>query len=327
MKKIIFSGIKPSGDLHIGNYLGAISQWIDLQNEGNAFFCIVDQHAITVPQEPKELYRRTIEIAKWYLAFDLDHKKSVIFAQSHVPAHTELGWILNTLTPVGELQRMTQYKDAIAKGKPNFGGLLNYPTLMAADILLYQTNLVPVGEDQVQHVELARSIAERFNNRFGETFEIPKEKIVKEAARVMSLTDPTRKMAKSDEDPDGALMLSDSADELRRKIKKAVTDSGNEVKENWNEKPGITNLLYLFSQIAGKSVSELEKEFDGKSYVEFKESLAEAMVDFLSPPQKKFAELDEEDIMKILSEGAFKASEIAQKTLRDVKEKMGFVVL
>ena len=223
----IFSGIQPTGNLHIGNYLGAIKQWVALQNENDAIYCVVDEHAITVPQEPDDLRRRTLEATMTLLAAGIDPEKVILFVQSHIPAHTELGWILNTITPLGELERMTQYKDK--KSKSAYAGLFNYPVLMAADILLYQTDAVPVGEDQVQHIELARSLAERFNNRFGETFTVPKPQLKKETARIMSLAEPDKKMSKSDESDKSRINLNDSPDVIRQKIKSAVTDSGSDI--------------------------------------------------------------------------------------------------
>lgn len=323
----IFSGIKPSGDLHIGNYLGAIKQFVELQKENEAIFCVVDLHAITVPQDPKLLKKHTLDIAMMYLAAGINPNKSIIFIQSHVTAHAELGWILNTFTPVGELERMTQYKDALAKGKPNFGGLLNYPTLMAADILLYKTSVVPVGEEQIQHIELTRSIAERFNNKYGETFVIPKPILSKENARVMSLTNPLSKMAKSDDDLNGVISLIDSPDEIRRKIKSAVTDSGSEIKFDPEKKPAISNLLSIYDGFSEKTAKEIEKDYTGKNYAEFKNDLAEVIIEGLKPIQKRFFELqkDESQILKILRDGAEKAEPLAKVTLDVVKQKIGFV--
>lgn len=328
-RQIIFSGIKPSGDLHIGNYLGAIKQFVELQKENEAIFCVVDLHAITVPQDPKMLKKRTLDIAMLYLAAGINPDESIIFIQSHMPAHAELGWILNTFTPVGELERMVQYKDAIAKGKPNFAGLLNYPTLMAADILIYKTTGVPVGEDQLQHIELTRSIAERFNNKYGETFVIPKPILIKESARIMSLTNPAFKMAKSDDDQNGAIGLTDSPDEIQRKIKSAVTDSGSEIKYDLEKKPAISNLLSIYEGFSGKTRQEIEKTYIGKNYAEFKNDLAEVIIDGLKPIQKRFTELqkDESQILKILKNGAEKAEPLAKSTLDVVKQKIGFVSL
>lgn len=289
---------------------------------------MVDEHAITVPQDPAELRRRTLDIAISYLALGIDPHKSIVFVQSHVPAHAELGWILNTMTPVGELERMTQYKDAIAKGKPNFGGLLNYPTLMAADILLYDTEGVPVGEDQVQHIELTRSIAERFNNRFGATFSIPKQILIRETARIMSLLDPSKKMAKSDDNLDASVGLTDTPDEIRRKIKRAVTDSGTEITYDLQKKPAIANLINIYSGLTGKTASDIASLYSGKSYAEFKQGLAEAVVEALAPFQSRYHTLqkDQKSVIEILREGAKKATGRAAPVLAHAKEKIGFLV-
>lgn len=326
--QVIFSGVKPSGDLHIGNYLGAIKQWVLLQDEYDVFFCVVDEHAITVPQDPEELRRRTIEVAQAYLAAGIDPKKSTLFIQSHVPEHAELGWILNTFTPMGELQRMTQYKDAIQKGKPAFAGLFNYPTLMAADILLYHTNLVPVGEDQLQHIELARSLAERFNNRYGETFVVPKPLIKKETARIMSLLNPEEKMSKSDDNAGSFILLTDPPEVIREKIKGAVTDSGKKIIYDPQQKPAISNLLVIFSEFSGKSIDDLVKANEGKTYAAFKQDLANAVVEGLTPFQKKWRDLSSrtDKTLLTLREGAQAARAIASETLKMVKEKVGFVL-
>lgn len=327
--KRIFSGIQPSGALHIGNYLGAIKQFVELQDAHEAFYCIVDEHAITVPQEPDQLRSDTLAVALTYLAEGVDPKKSVIFVQSHVPAHAELAWILNTFTPMGELERMTQFKEKRQKQKAVYAGLFNYPTLMAADILLYHTGLVPVGKDQLQHIELTRSLAERFNNRFGETFTIPEPRLKKEAALIMSLTSPSKKMSKSDEDEGSRINLGDSPETIRKKIKAAVTDSSAEIKYDPNAKPAISNLLVIFSEFAGKPTATLEQEYAGKSYADFKADLAEAVVEGLAPLQKKITELkrDEKAVLTILRDGSQKAAVIANQTLAEVKQKIGFLLL
>lgn len=365
MKKRLFSGIQPSGILHIGNYLGAIKQWVELQENHEAFFCVVDEHAITVPQDPKELPENTLGVAMMYLAAGIDPERSTVFVQSHVPAHAELAWILNTITPLGELKRMTQFKDKanldtnyiyelkqkIQKfsgdletmdtimdilNDPFFNidtesimaGLLNYPVLMAADILLYQTDIVPVGEDQKQHIELARSLAKRFNNRFGNTFRIPQGFISKETARIMGLDDPTKKMSKSAPSQNNYIALLDAPDEIRRKIKIAVTDSGKEIIYDPGRKLAISNLLVIFSEFSGESINALEKRYQGKGYAEFKSDVAEAVVRGLTPLQQKFSELkaNEPAVLKILKDGSQKAAEIANKTLRAVKERIGFLL-
>jgi len=322
-KQIIFSGIKPSGSLHIGNYLGAIKQFIELQESNEAFFCIVDLHAITVPQEPKDLREKTLEVAKIYLAAGMDPEKSTIFIQSHVPAHAELGWILNTLTPMGELQRMTQYKNAIARGKSALAGLFNYPTLMAADILLYHANKVPVGEDQLQHVELARSLVERFNNKYGETFVLPEPILQKESARIMSIARPDQKMSKSEDDPKGTIGLLDSPEEIREKIKSAVTDSAKDF--DFDPKGPIPNLINIYAGAAKITADEVKARFKGKSYAEFKDSLAGAIIEGLTPIQNRYKKLSDSDVLEILYDGAKSASLIAEKTLTEVKEKLGLL--
>ena len=323
----IFSGIQPTGNLHIGNYLGAIKQWVALQHDNDAIYCVVDEHAITVPQEPDDLRKATLEVAMTLLAAGIEPEKVILFVQSHVPAHVELGWILNTMTPMGELERMTQYKDK--KSKSAYAGLFNYPTLMAADILLYKTEVVPVGEDQVQHIELARSLAERFNNRFGETFVIPKPQLKKESARIMSLTEPEKKMSKSDDSDKSRINLNDSPELIRQKIKSAVTDSGSEIKYDPAGKPALSNMLNIYSAFADIPIQEVEARYNGKSYAEFKSNLADVVANSLSSFQQKFSELQKnpEDVLKTLKNGAEKASKIANKTLADVRQKVGFLPL
>jgi tryptophanyl-tRNA synthetase len=328
MPKRVFSGVQPSGALHLGVYLGAIKQFVGLQNDHDVIYCVVDEHAITVPQEPEGLRRETVDVARAYLAAGVDPKRSTIFIQSHVPAHTELGWILNTMTPMGELERMTQFKEKGRKQRAGvFAGLFNYPTLMAADILLYHTAIVPVGEDQRQHIELTRSLAERFNNRYGETFTIPEAQVKRETARILSLTNPAEKMSKSDESDKSRVNLLDSADAIREKIKSAVTDSDKEVRYDLEEKPAISNLLVIFSEFSGKSIKELEKIYDDKSYADFKSDLAEVVIDGLRPFQERFRELsaDSKSVLEILRDGSEKAAVIANKTLADVKQKIGFL--
>lgn len=329
----IFSGIRPSGDLHIGNYLGAIKQWLRFQDDpafSGIVFGIMDEHAITTPHEPEALRKNTLETAMLYLAAGLDPKKTTLMVQSQVPAHAELAWILGTLTPLGELERMTQFKEkshALGAKEGIMTGLFNYPVLMAADILLYQADAVPVGEDQVQHVEFTRSIAERFNNRYGKAFTVPKVMLQKESARIMSLDDPTKKMSKSGESNRGYILLTDSPDAIREKIKAAVTDSGKEIKHDPNGKPAISNLLVVFSEFSGKPIPDLERDYTGKSYVEFKNDLAEAIIVGLAPLQQKFKELEnnKDSILRILRNGSERASAIAATTLADVKEKIGFL--
>lgn len=325
MKKIVFSGIQPSGNLHIGNYLGAVRNWAPLQKEYDCIYCVVDLHAIMVYQKPEILRENILETAKILLAADIKPEKSIVFVQSHVKEHAELAWILNTVTPIGELERMTQYKEKALKQKQSVNaGLLNYPVLMAADILLYNTQAVPVGEDQRQHVELARVIARKFNNLYGETFQEPQEIIQKEGARIMSLTNPNAKMSKSDADTAGCVGLLDSSDVIREKIKKAITDSDGQILHR-PDKPALANLLTIYSLMADKSIKDLEKQYEGRGYAEFKNDLAEVIVDFMAPFQKKYAELNDAEVIKILSDGAQKAQKTAVKKMAEVKEKIGLI--
>lgn len=324
--KRIFSGIQPSGVLHLGNYLGAIKQFVELQKEDTeCIYCIVDLHAITVPQNPEELKKNVLSVAAMYLACGIDPEKSTIFVQSHRPEVTELSWILNCFTNIGELERMTQFKDKAAHNPAGVSvGLFDYPVLMAADILLYQTTDVPVGEDQKQHVEITRDIAERVNNKYGQVFTVPNPQIKKETARIMGLDDPTKKMAKSASSALNYIALTDDADTIRDKVKRAVTDSGSEIKAG-ADKPAISNLLTIFSGVSGKSIAELEQEFEGKNYSDFKTALAEAIIAFLAPIQEKYNELmkDPDKLREILSQGAEKIQPIATRTLTDVKSKIG----
>jgi len=321
----IFSGIQPTGTLHIGNYLGAVRQWIELQEKNECIFCIVDLHAITSPFSPKNLQESIMEKAIVYLAAGIDPAKSAIFVQSQVKEHSELAWILNTVTPVGDLTRMTQYKEKSKKFEKNLNaGLLNYPILMAADILLYQTELVPVGEDQEQHVELARTIARKFNQKFGETFKIPEAKIQKLGARIMSLQEPTKKMSKTDSQ-ESYIGIFDEPAEIKKKIMSAVTDTGKQIKYNQVKKPGISNLLTIYSSFSGKTVKELEKKFKSKGYAELKKSLAELLINSLEPFRRKRKELltREVYINEILEQGRKRAQIIAESTMSNVKKKMG----
>ena len=330
-KKIIFSGVAPSGNIHIGNYLGAIKQWVELQNTGEYqnIFCVVDEHALTTPQDPAKLRSKILEVFTLYLALGIDPEKSIIFVQSHVPQHSELNWILSTITPVGELERMTQFKDKAKKQKSILAGLLNYPVLMAADILLYKTNLVPVGEDQLQHIEITRAIAKKFNNAFGQTFAIPEPLINKEAKRIMGLDDPAKKMSKSAENPNNYIALLDSPETIKEKIKTAVTDSGSEIKYDTENKPAISNLLLIYSLFSGKPITVLEKEYAGKNYSIFKKELAETIINGLSPIQKKYKELsaNPDYVKKVLRQGAEKAKAIASQTIKEVRAKIGFLEL
>ena len=328
-KQRVLSGVQPSGKLHIGNYLGAIKQFVSLQNDYDAYFCIVDEHAITVPQEPNDLRANTIAVAIAYLAAGIDPKKATIFIQSHVPAHTQLGWILNTMTPLGELERMTQFKEKSAKNQEAiYAGLFNYPTLMAADILLYDATYVPVGEDQFQHLELTRSLAKRFNNRFGDTFVIPQAFTHKETARIMALDDPSKKMSKSAESEASYIALLDAPDVIRKKIKTAVTDSGSDIHYDETEKPAVANLLRIFAAFSDQSLTALEKNYTGIGYADFKNDLADLLINKLSPFQAAYNDLsrDKDTVLSILENGAEKANTIANATLLEVKQKIGFIV-
>ncbi|MFA5927217.1 MAG: tryptophan--tRNA ligase [Patescibacteria group bacterium] len=330
MSKRIFSGIQPSGVLHLGNYLGAIKQWVELQDEvDEAIFCVVDLHAITVPQEPLELKKNILGVAAIYLAAGIDPNKSSIFVQSTRPEHTELAWILNCHTRIGELSRMTQFKDkSRGSADENIGvGLFDYPVLMAADILLYQTTHVPVGEDQKQHVELTRDLAIRFNNRYGQTFAVPEAIIKKESARIMGLDDPTKKMSKSAASANNYIALTDEPDTIRQKIKRAVTDSGSEI-ESVQGRPAIANLLNIFSEVSGKSVRDIEQDFSGKGYGVFKEALAESVIEFLRPIQIRYFKYIEDysGLSEILARGSERVAPLAQRTLEDVKGRIGIGV-
>ncbi|MDP1884188.1 MAG: tryptophan--tRNA ligase [Candidatus Moranbacteria bacterium] len=327
MKQRIFSGIQPSGNLHLGNYLGAIKNWVKLQEEYDSIFCVVDLHAITVPQDPEILRQKTIEVAKIYLAAGIDPKKSSIFIQSHVSEHTELAWILNTLAKIPELEKMTQFKDKSQKnGRESASvGLFDYPVLMAADILLYNTETVPVGEDQLQHIELARDLAARFNKKFGETFIIPQHFIKEEGMRIMGLDDPTKKMSKSAKSEYNYIALTDSEEIIRKKIKKAVTDSGSEIIYN-DSKPALKNLINIYSLLADRTPAEIEKLYAGKGYGDFKNGLADALVSFLKPLQERMGAISDEEVLDILAKGAAKVRLIAAQKMFDVKQKLGFII-
>lgn len=322
-RKRIFSGAQPTGELHIGNYLGAIKNWVALQDEYESFFCIVNLHGITLPQEPATYRQKTLDLARIYLAAGVDPEKSPIFVQSDVAEHAELTWVLSCIARMGELERMTQFKD---KGKGNAErasvGLFTYPVLMAADILLYQADLVPVGQDQKQHIELTRDLAERFNRDFGETFKVPEVYIPKAGASIKSLQDPAKKMSKSDENANGSIFLLDDADTITKKIKRAVTDSGTEITFD-ESRPAITNLLTIYQLLSGKTPEECVDHFDGKGYGAFKGELAEATVEFLRPFQQRFAEIDNDMLMSILDTSAERARSVASATLKVVYSKVG----
>ena len=327
-KKTMLSGIQPSGDLHLGNYLGAVKNWSALADEFNCYYFMADLHSITVRQNPAELRRRSVAQLAQYIACGFDPEKNTLFIQSHVHEHAELGWILNCYTMFGELSRMTQFKDKSAKNAENInGGLFTYPALMAADILLYQADYVPVGEDQKQHCELTRDIAIRFNNLYGETFKVPEPYIPKVGARIMSLGNPTSKMSKSD--PQGCVFLMDSPEEIARKFKRAVTDSDTEhcVRYAPQEKPGVANLMSIYSSVTGKSFEEIEREFDGKGYGVFKPAVGEAVIETLRPIREEAQRMisDKAYLQEVYTEGAKKASAIARRTLRKVYKRVGFV--
>ncbi len=339
MKKTVFSGIQPSGDLHIGNYIGAIRQWVKLQgadgrepradgrspNNHELIFCIVDLHAITVPQDPKTLREKNLELAALYIACGIDPRKSKIFIQSENPDHPYAAWIIDCIAPMGWLSRMTQFKDKSQKQQEGTSvGLFNYPALMAVDILLYDTDLVPVGEDQKQHIELTRDLAEKFNKTFGEVFKLPEVMIDKTAARVMSLQNPDAKMSKSDKDPSGTINLLEDLDSVRSKIKRAVTDSGNEVRSG-ADKPALSNLLAIYSNLSGKTVAELENQYAGMGYASFKEELAEVVVSALEKIQKRYREIraDQSYLTNVLNEGRDFAISRSSKKVAEIKNLVG----
>ena len=327
-KKTMLSGIQPSGDLHLGNYLGAVKNWAALADEFECYYFMADLHSITVRQNPAELRRRSVNQLAQYIACGLDPEKNILFLQSHVHEHAELGWILNCYTMFGELSRMTQFKDKCAKNADNInGGLFTYPALMAADILLYQADYVPVGEDQKQHCELTRDIAIRFNNLYGETFKVPEPYIPKVGARIMSLGTPTSKMSKSD--PQGCVFLMDSPDEISRKFKRAVTDSDFEncVRYAPQEKPGVANLMSIYSSVTGRSFEEIEREFEGQGYGKLKPAVGDAVIEALRPIRENAERMiaDKAYLQQVYTEGAQRASYVARKTLRKVYKRVGFV--
>lgn len=326
-KKVVLSGVQPSGNLTIGNYLGAIKNFSRFSEDYKTFYCVADLHSITVRQVPAELRRRTYETLALYLACGLDETKNTIFVQSHVPQHAELAWMLNCYTMFGELSRMTQFKDKSAKHSQNINaGLFTYPVLMAADILLYQTDLVPVGIDQKQHLELARDVAMRFNQIYSETFTIPEGYIPTDTMKIMSLAEPTSKMSKSDENQNAVVYILDSKDDVIRKFKRAVTDSGNEIKFT-EDKPGISNLMTIYRAFTGKSYDEIEREFDGRGYGDFKLAVGEACADGLAGVRDEFARLiaDKAHLEAVMKAGAEEAAYYARKTMSKVRRKIGFV--
>lgn len=329
-KPNLLSGMQPSAaSLHLGNYLGALKQWVAMQDEYQAYYVIVDLHAITVPQDPKELAENTRRTAAQYLAAGIDSEKSALFVQSHVPAHAQLAWVLNCITGFGEASRMTQFKDKSQKGGSDSSsvGLFTYPILQAADILLYQPKSVPVGEDQRQHLELTRDLAMRFNSRFGETFVIPEAHILKETAKIFDLQEPTAKMSKSAADPKGLVNLLDDDATITKKIKSAVTDTDGEIRFDREKKPGVSNLLGIYSAITSETTDALEQKFAGKGYGDLKSELAEVVVSMLAPIRTKAQELlsDTAELDRLLARGASRANELAEKTLATVHEKVGFI--
>ena len=328
-KKVCFSGVQPSGNLTIGNYLGAIKNFSEFSDKYKCFYCVVDQHAITVRQVPADLRRRTYETLALYMACGLDPEKNTLYVQSHVPAHTELAWMLDCFTMFGELSRMTQFKDKSAKHADNINaGLFTYPVLMAADILLYQTDVVPVGIDQKQHVELARNIADRFNQLYPNTFTSPEPLIPTLGAKIMSLADPTKKMSKSDENENAVVRILDDRDTVIRKFRRAVTDSDSEVRRG-EGKEGVGNLMTIYSCVTGKTDAEIEREFDGRGYADFKLAVGEAVADRLAPVREEYARLlaDKGYLEEVMKKGSSEAAYYARKTLSKVRRKLGFVTL
>ena len=320
----IFSGVQPTGNIHLGNYLGALKQFVELQEGNEAVYCIVDEHAITVPQDPKELKNHILDVAALYLAVGVDPKKSIVFVQSSVPAHAELGWVLNCCANTGELFRMTQFKSKSA-GKESVGaGLLTYPCLMAADILLYDTDIVPVGNDQKQHIELTRDLAIRVNNKYGKTFVVPEGRFLKAGARVMALDDPSSKMSKSAPNDFSRISLLDEPGKIKKSIMRATTDSEGVVRFDVENKPGISNLLSIYSALTGKSVDEIATCYEGRGYGDFKKDLVEITVDALAPVKQAYDEIRQSgELVAALKDGAERASAIAEKTMKRVRENFG----
>ncbi len=330
-KKIIFSGVQPSGNVTLGNYLGAIKNWVELQEDYNCIYAMMDLHSITVRQNPQELKKKTLDLLALYIACGIDPEKNILFVQSHNHCHAELSWVLNCYTYMGELQRMTQFKDKSKKHADNINaGLFTYPVLMASDILLYQTDLVPVGKDQMQHIEICRDIAERFNGIYGDVFKIPKGFIPKAGAKVMSLQEPTKKMSKSDENPKAYISMLDDLNVIAKKIKSAVTDSEGviEYREGDDTKAGINNLITILSAVTGKSIESIVNDYSGKGYGDFKNDVSEAVVECIRPIRAEFDRIsaDKKYLTAIYEEGAMKSTRLAERTLKKVYKKVGFVV-
>ena len=330
-KKVIFSAVQPSGNITLGNYLGAIKNWVDLQEDYHCCYSIVDEHSITVRQDPAQLRKRALDLLKIYIACGINPEENILFIQSHVPAHAQLAWILNCYTYMGELSRMTQFKDKSKKHADNINaGLFTYPVLMAADILLYQADLVPVGKDQMQHIEITRDIAERFNGIYGNVFKIPEGFMPKAGAKIMSLQEPTKKMSKSDENEKAYISILDDFNIISKKIKSAVTDSEGviEYRENDDTKAGVNNLLTIMSAVTGESIDKLVSDYSGKGYGDFKADVAEAVVEHIRPIRKRYDELSEDKayLVDIYTKGAERANQIAQRTLNKVYKKIGFII-
>lgn len=324
--KRVFSGVQPTSQIHIGNYIGAIKRFVELQNEMNCFFCIVDLHSVTVPQYPKDLYENSLQLAALYMAVGLDPSKVTLFIQSHVSAHAELSWLLQCNCYMGELNRMTQFKEKSYGKETVTTGLFTYPVLMAADILLYDTNYVPVGNDQKQHLELCRDIAIRFNKKYDETFVIPEPLIAKFGARIMSLDDATKKMSKSGENQHSKINLLDNPSKIKKSIMKAVTDSESEVRFDIENKPGVSNLMTIYNILSGISLDEIENKYRGVGYGSFKKDLVEVVVSALEPIQSRYEEiLKSGEVERVLKEGSERANEVSNEILNRVKKKMGFV--
>ena len=322
--KRVFSGVQPTGNIHLGNYLGALKQFVELQDDHECIYCIVDMHAITVPQDPKELREHILDVAALYLAVGVDPKKSIVFVQSDVPGHAELSWVLTCNSYTGELSRMTQFKDKSKNKESAPTGLFSYPVLMAADILLYDTDIVPVGNDQKQHIELCRDIAIRINNKYKKTFVVPDGRFLKEGARIMALDDPTKKMSKSAENIHSRISLLDEPSKIRKSIMKATTDSDGVVRFDVENKPGISNLLNIYSVLSGMTIPELEAKYEGKGYGDFKKDLVEVVVEALAPIKERYEQIRHSDeLIEILKDGAVRADAIAQKTMKRVKENFG----
>ena len=322
--KRVFSGVQPTGNIHLGNYLGALKQFVELQEDHECIYCIVDMHAITVPQDPKELREHILDVAALYLAVGVDPKKSIVFVQSDVPGHAELSWVLTCNSYTGELSRMTQFKDKSKNKESAPTGLFSYPVLMAADILLYDTDIVPVGNDQKQHIELCRDIAIRINNKYKKTFVVPDGRFLKEGARIMALDDPTKKMSKSAENIHSRISLLDEPSKIKKSIMKATTDSDGIVKFDTENKPGISNLLNIYSVLSGMTIPELETKYEGKGYGDFKKDLAEVVVAALAPIKERYEQIRHSDeLIEVLKDGASRADVIAKQTMKRVKENFG----